>query len=210
MTLIYPSSKSAHGLKSCKCSAFGFSGLLYGKAEGFTLAELLLALLILGAIATFTIPKVLNSTSSSQNGAISMEAMATMSEAFQLYAMENDITNGIGMHDINLATRLNFVEDRTTTVDNAVVDFNCGTGYYCYALHNGGIIQIGGHEYGTGDYITANFDPDGDGGEEPFTLIFYRNGRVTTGENATGTSGTITNYMVTFVDPDPTYVQDMY
>ena len=47
---------------------------------GFTLAELLIALLILGVIATFTIPKILNNQQSSQKKSVFIESIAMLSE----------------------------------------------------------------------------------------------------------------------------------
>jgi prepilin-type N-terminal cleavage/methylation domain-containing protein len=45
---------------------------------GFTLAELLISLAILGVIATFTLPKILGGTGSKQNIAIAKEDFATV------------------------------------------------------------------------------------------------------------------------------------
>jgi len=49
--------------------------------RGFTLAELLLALVILGVIATFTIPKVLQSRQDSQRDAVLKETFSAISSA---------------------------------------------------------------------------------------------------------------------------------
>ena len=54
----------------------------------FTLAELLIALAILGVIATFTIPKILDSGSNSQWNAIGKEAAAMVSGAYQSYKLD--------------------------------------------------------------------------------------------------------------------------
>lgn len=53
-----------------------------GKAGGFTLVELLIVLAILGVIATFTIPKVLQSQTDAKRKAVFREAIAAMNEAF--------------------------------------------------------------------------------------------------------------------------------
>ena len=53
--------------------------------RGFTLAELLIALAILGVIATFTIPKILDSGTDSKRNAIAKEIAATVSGAYQNY-----------------------------------------------------------------------------------------------------------------------------
>lgn len=51
--------------------------------KGFTLAELLIALSILGVIATFTIPKVLQSQQNGKYNTMAKEAIATISQAYQ-------------------------------------------------------------------------------------------------------------------------------
>ena len=51
------------------------------KQRGFTLAELLIALGILGVIATFTIPKVLQTNQNAQWQATGKEAIAMISGA---------------------------------------------------------------------------------------------------------------------------------
>lgn len=50
------------------------------RQNGFSLAELLLALLILGQIATFTIPKVLTAQQNAQREAVFKETYATLAE----------------------------------------------------------------------------------------------------------------------------------
>ena len=52
---------------------------------GFTLAELLISLAILGVIATFTIPKILTSQQNSQKAAVTKEVIAMISGAFTAY-----------------------------------------------------------------------------------------------------------------------------
>jgi prepilin-type N-terminal cleavage/methylation domain-containing protein len=49
--------------------------------DGFTIAELLIALLILGEIATFTIPKIISSQQNAQKMAVFKETLAAISTA---------------------------------------------------------------------------------------------------------------------------------
>jgi prepilin-type N-terminal cleavage/methylation domain-containing protein len=51
---------------------------------GFTLAELLIALTILGEIAAFTIPKIISSQQNGQKRAVTKEMIAMFSAAYQL------------------------------------------------------------------------------------------------------------------------------
>lgn len=63
---------------------------MFKKVEnGFTLAELLVALLILGVIATFTIPKVLNAGKSGARYSKAQEVAATLGAILQAYTLEN-------------------------------------------------------------------------------------------------------------------------
>jgi type II secretory pathway pseudopilin PulG len=59
-------------------------------AFGFTMVELLMALLILAEIATFTIPKVLSATQTNTRYAEAQEVLGTITELTYNYALEND------------------------------------------------------------------------------------------------------------------------
>jgi prepilin-type N-terminal cleavage/methylation domain-containing protein len=113
---------------------------------GFTLAELLVALAILGVIATFTIPKVLNGMQDSRSNAIAKEAAASISAAYQLYKLDNTVTSSFTL--ANLIPYLNYVKQ--APVNLAIDDVESGTfsncmavaSYPCYQLHNGAMIKI--------------------------------------------------------------------
>lgn len=60
---------------------------------GFTLAELLIALGILGLIAIFMIPKLLNSSQSGQKTAVFKETIAALSEATHLFCLTDGNSN---------------------------------------------------------------------------------------------------------------------
>jgi type II secretory pathway pseudopilin PulG len=66
-------------------------GLLLRKrlASGITMVELLIALLILAEIATFTIPKVLTATGMNTRYAEAQEVLATMTDLTYGYALQN-------------------------------------------------------------------------------------------------------------------------
>ncbi len=56
---------------------------------GFTLAELLIALAILGVIVTFTIPKILNSQTNNQKKAVFKETIAALNQLMYLATLQN-------------------------------------------------------------------------------------------------------------------------
>jgi Tfp pilus assembly protein FimT len=58
---------------------------------GFTLAELFIALGILGMIATFTIPKVLQTQQGNQYRSAAKETAAMVSEAYAAYSLTHQV-----------------------------------------------------------------------------------------------------------------------
>ncbi len=58
--------------------------VLRGARVGFTLAELLIALAILGVIVTFTVPKILGGQSNAQKKAVFRESVAALSQIMYL------------------------------------------------------------------------------------------------------------------------------
>ncbi len=162
------------------------------KHLGFTLAELLSALAILGVIATFTIPKVLNATQSGQYNAIAKEAGAFVSQAYSAYGMNNTIDENTTFLD--LTPYLNYVrEDTSTLIDrsyNDGVPRDCSeTNQTCVLLHNGAMfnyqpnIRFGGTN--ATNAIVFRIDPDATYDSNPtgpakaLTFVLYINGRLT-------------------------------
>ena len=182
--------------------------------RGFTLAELLIALLIIAEIATFTIPKVLSSQQNGKFNARAKEAAAMVSGAYQLAQLEGLVTSGTQMQ--SLTPYMNYVKISTSdTVDaiNTVDYYSCSTTVYCQCikLHNGATLTFfTGRSFGgtgTTNAIPFAVDPEegysgttnGPGKSELFFL--YYNGRISTGgsiANNTCDSSFCNN-------PNPTY-----
>lgn len=152
---------------------------------GFTLAELLIALGILGVIATFTIPKVLSAQQSSKYSSIAKEAAATMSNAMELYKHQyGSLQSGTSMGD--LTPYLNYAMlDTVSTVDDV------GSGTYtcpsasgtCIKLHNGATLWYWNNVSfaGTGalNAIYFKVDPSGTADDtDAINFFMYTNGRV--------------------------------
>lgn len=172
--------------------------------SGFTLAELLIALAILGVIATFTIPKVLNSSASSENTAIFKEAAGMVSGAFSAYQLENTVSTTTQPQD--LTQFMNFVSVSAADGDITTPGTTCsGTGNIeCLRLHNGSVLGYDTDQVfttTTGHYLTFELDPDGDGATTASTIAIYGNGRLTSGANTTGTLG-VGGLAAIATDPD--------
>jgi prepilin-type N-terminal cleavage/methylation domain-containing protein len=67
--------------------------------SGFTLAELLIALAILGVIATFTIPKLLQSQQNQQKQAVLKETISIVSNLAYTYCRDDIKSTGISIYD---------------------------------------------------------------------------------------------------------------
>ncbi len=170
------------------------------RAYGFTLAELLSALAILGVIATFTIPKVINATQSGQSKAMGKEVAATLAGAMSAYSLNNTPSASTSFSD--LTPYLNYVSTDTSTLIDALPgggSNSCSLANSpCLKLHNGGIIRYHATQtFGGTDSLRAfwvHFDPDGtyggstSGSSKSLGLFIYINGRITSeGYILTGT-----------------------
>jgi prepilin-type N-terminal cleavage/methylation domain-containing protein len=116
--------------------------LSYPVFKGFTLAELLIALLILGEIATFTIPKLLNSQRLSANRAKALEVVSMVSAAYQQYRFTNTVTTNTNIG--SLTPYMNYVSlDSSTQIDYhpGLAAITCGAGNFrCLKLHSGAML----------------------------------------------------------------------
>ncbi|HEY9745737.1 MAG TPA: type II secretion system protein [Oculatellaceae cyanobacterium] len=118
----------------------------HDEQSGFTLAELLIALAILGVIATFTIPKVLISGQNGEYNAKAKEAVAMISEAYIAYQKDNVVDENTGI--ASLTPYLNYV---TYLPNGTQIDGMPGAGpatctasnqtFPCILLHNGAVLR---------------------------------------------------------------------
>jgi prepilin-type N-terminal cleavage/methylation domain-containing protein len=167
------------------------------KRKAFTLAELLIALAVLGVIATFTIPKVLGSQTDAKNRAICKEAAAMVTQAYQTWKIDHVPSATQSTVDDLMPLTNNLGIDTSTTIDSAYSGnpYACSApNAQCYQLHSGAMIifnkgiRFGGTNANNG--ILFIVDPDGIASNNKsvgFALRF--NGKLDT----YGTMGTI-NY----------------
>jgi prepilin-type N-terminal cleavage/methylation domain-containing protein len=150
------------------------------QSPGFTLAELLIALAILGVIATFTIPKVIQSQKAGKYNAVAKECVSMLSQAFQNHMSAGKLTTSTVPGD--LSPYLNYVSiDTAGTLDGGIT---CNNAEKCYYLHNGAKVMLRNNWFGDSQpnkAISFFIDPDSktDGTNELMLFIYY-NGRVST------------------------------
>lgn len=164
--------------------------------SGFTLAELLISLAILGVIATFTIPKILVAQQNSANAAKAKEVAAMVAGAYDAYRQDNVNTTSTTIGA--LTQYMNYVAvDNSSSLDdhlNANVNYSCGTNVNCLKMHGGGTFfysaarSFGGSNNTNGIFFF--YDPDsqrtgivGDGPGKSVCFYLYYNGRITTRAN---------------------------
>lgn len=170
---------------------------------GFTLAELLIALAIIGVITTFAIPKILQSQADTKFRAIAKEVAGMISAAHTAHQLEGKLSSATNAAE--LTPYLNYVKLETGGAPGCTFDFNPGdtTIYGCdeypypgvaiLRLHNGALLIADPNSFGGSaqNYVTwFMVDPDGQGTGRADSLWFmlYYNGRITTW--ATCASGT--------------------
>lgn len=157
---------------------------------GFTLAELLISLLILGEIATFTIPKIITAQQNGTFKSVAKEDFATVAAAWQLYTTTNTATSSTSFSV--LTPYINYVRVDTSSLvdggplgDNASYDCSITAESTCLKMHNGSMLVLRTFSSfgGTGSTNFAWFlvDPDGvfKGTANSLWGALYFNGRVT-------------------------------
>lgn len=198
---------------TCYRRILALYALAWAGSPAFTLAELLIALSILGVIATFTIPKVLQGQQNGQYKAMAKEVAGMVSEAYSTYRLKNSSGAGTGMKD--LTPFMNYVSVNTTSQfyddrPNGWGSVWCGT-YQCLKLHNGSVLGYDpGMSFGgitTNNAVWFAFDPDASktvtGSGVGFWL--YYDGKIRT--FSTMLPATLTSTVPYWPDPagDPTW-----
>jgi prepilin-type N-terminal cleavage/methylation domain-containing protein len=141
--------------------------------QGFTLSELLIALAVLGLIATFTIPKVLYSTQSKQMNSITKELASAVVNAIMAEEVETGpLTVNADINAILDRRLMTLGRDTSSMIDVEpgnpfVTSIDCSnTAFFiCRKLQNGAVISI---DYDTkiggtsaNDGFMFFLDPDG-------------------------------------------------
>lgn len=112
--------------------------------SGFTLAELLIALAILGVIASFTIPKLLDVSVTGKSNSICKETAAMVAGAYQTYKSVTPPKSTTSIGD--LTPYMNYVKTDTTSFLDSGLNgvpgaIDCSQGYInCLRLHNGALM----------------------------------------------------------------------
>jgi prepilin-type N-terminal cleavage/methylation domain-containing protein len=169
-------------LMGFRLRGFGFTG--------FTLAELLIALAILGLIATFTIPMVLQGSTEARWNTIAKEDIASICGIFNELRLK-----GLSHTQLaNYESRLNFVKEYIGTIDGSADEGEDGIGNInmcisnsssrCYLLPNGSVVQLR-PQFTAFNNEAIIFAIDVDGQENPsgdnsLYVYIYKNGRVET------------------------------
>jgi prepilin-type N-terminal cleavage/methylation domain-containing protein len=155
--------------------------------SGFTLAELLISLAILGVIAAFAIPKVLQAQQDEKLKSVAKETIAMVSGAYDAYRLSNAPNANTGIQ--NLVSYMNYVRVQTAANNDIWHGlggyWGCNNTLRCLELHNGAKLAYytGNHfgQTGNNNYIYFLVDADGvaDGKNKSILMYLYFNGRIT-------------------------------
>ncbi len=162
-----------------------------GVRSGFTLAELLVTLLILAEIFVFTIPKVLVTQQNQQYKARAKDVAGMITGAYQQLQLNGRASANTKGAD--LTPYMNFLSiDTTSSIDDVSGGLvSCDSVQPCLRLHGGGLLRIGVFGCGgavafggtsTTHYIGFQFDPDGlplaTGVKDAVEFDLFYNGRL--------------------------------
>jgi prepilin-type N-terminal cleavage/methylation domain-containing protein len=176
------------------------------KRPGFTLAELLIALAILGVIATFTIPKILSAQQNGQKVAQAKEVAAMISGAFQKAKLDGVVSSSTKSSDLTPYMNYLSIDTSGKVIDAPVLGTTatCDSSNPCIKLHNGGYLWLfDGATFGgttSLNCLAFIFDPDpsnnttstADGPLKAVQFQLYYDGFLTTrGQAKTGSTNSV-------------------
>lgn len=123
---------------------------------GFTLAELLISLVILGEIATFTIPKVLNAQQDGRRVAIFKETIGVLSEITYMGYLTGELTSS------NVASYYTSKLNAVKICPNNAFTEQCwahsgGSNEPGFILHNGATLS-GFNNFGPGNGVELDWN----------------------------------------------------
>jgi prepilin-type N-terminal cleavage/methylation domain-containing protein len=163
--------------------------------QGFSLAELLITLAILGIISVFTIPKLLQGQQDSTYRANAKQAVSALQAAYQAYRYDNTVTAATKAADI-LPYLKNYVKiensgdfDETPGSWQATCGSVSGDGTLtCYRLHSGAILEATSlnsfNGTATTNAVYFYLDPDGkysgttNGPGKSVVFFLYTDGKI--------------------------------
>jgi type II secretory pathway pseudopilin PulG len=175
----------------------------------------LIALAILGVIATFTIPKIFSGQQNGQNNAKAHEVAAMISGAFVQAQQAGIVTSTTKPSDLTPYMNYMSLDSSGTVIDSVPTGSTsvCNAGTPCIKLHNGGMLWLFNTESFGGvtpvNVIAFRFDPDlsnnttstADGPLKAVEFELYYNGQITSrGLIKSGTTGSSGGYAV-IADP---------
>jgi len=154
--------------------------------QGFSLAEALVSITLLGVLATILMPMLYNNVGNDKLYHASIEGIAEIALAYSKYQKQN-------MPDANTtATAILLNMNYVRLINNGVMsvqlngnDYACNNVTPCYLLHNGALVMFDADERFGGTGFNTNalhfiLDPDADGPNNGISLLMYFNGSFST------------------------------
>lgn len=170
-------------------------------SDGFTLAEMLIALALIGVISALLIPKLLFSSNTDAKKVMVLQTASAITQAYQTFAMDNHVTAATSAND--LRPQFNVVETLTagnldgsdvTNTGTGDTSWSCAGAMTCVRMHTGAYVGYwNGGFGGTTDLNSLWFLIDTDGSpstngratnyDNSIWLVLYRNGNIRSWEN---------------------------
>ena len=155
---------------------------MLNKQQAFTLAELLIVLALLGIIAAFALPKLLQNSKLNQYNAMAKEAAMMVGQSYSLYQQNSVPSTTTRPRD--LVPYMNGVSrPGGFSIDNGNGGtMTCNINDNCLQLHSGAILAFASLAFPGTDplaFMIFIFDPDGVGSEPALRYALYFNGQMT-------------------------------